>query len=225
MDLRNQSYCTAAALSSSLLKKAKRPAALGCQPLLRFHAIAEKLLLLLAASTSAAVEVTASRAATAPHFGMSHRAAAAHVAVEFCSPAESIVIAMPTLVAIPKSAIVAVSESMIIVAKIAPWLDVNSAAVMEPLEPFVIVKVPVYPAAAAIKLGMAVIEVVPRAGADEYVADEPFRTPVSVRRAGKRIVRVIAVRAYRWIMIETVSRPYLNSNGNLGVRLHRWNRQ
>ena len=179
------------------------------------------------------MEVAASRAATASHFGTAHHATAPHFTAGFCAPAESVVIAMPSLVAVPESviivvpesAIIVVPESMIIVAEFPSRLDINTVAVTEMLEALMVVKIPMNPAPAAIELGMGVIIVIPGTGANEHVSHKPFGTPIAVGRAAKWIVRVITVRAHRWIMIKAVSRPYLNADGNLGMRLHRWNRQ
>lgn len=80
------------------------------------------------------------------------------------------------------------------------------------MEPFVtmesVIKMPVMiPTTAMIPIATAIVTAAiervpietmePRAGADEYSVHEVIRTPISVRRACVRSIRVVAVSAYR----------------------------
>jgi hypothetical protein len=70
-----------------------------------------------------------------------------------------------------------------------------------------------------------IIEVVPGAGPDEDAIRKPFRSPITVRSAPKRIVGVIAVRTDGWRIVQPVARTDLHANGNLGVRIRRGEHQ
>src|SRR5579864_9805003 len=74
---------------------------------------------------------------------------------------------------------------------------------------------------------MRVIEVIPGAGADEDAVHEPLRTPVAVRRARVRRIRIEPVLTYRRrvVGIRTVSRSNLDPKRNLGMGIHDWHRQ
>jgi hypothetical protein len=67
----------------------------------------------------------------------------------------------------------------------------------------------------------------PRARADEHSIHEIIRTPVSVRRARVRSVRVISIRAYRRRPDPHCHRPNADSHSysHLRVRSARWNKQ
>ena len=74
---------------------------------------------------------------------------------------------------------------------------------------------------ASVEFRMPVIKLIPGTGADEHAAGEPFRTPITIRRAPEGIIRVKPVRAYRGSIVKAVFGTYLNANCNLGVRIDR----
>jgi hypothetical protein len=77
------------------------------------------------------------------------------------------------------------------------------------------------PVVAPVEFRMPVVEVIPGTGADEHIAREPFRSPVTIRCARKGIIRVEPVRAYRGSIVKAVIGPYLDADGNLRVRIDR----
>jgi hypothetical protein len=93
------------------------------------------------------------------------------------------------------------------------------------------VSVPVYrpsivAAAIAVKTAVSVsISAIPGAGTDEHSAHEPRRSIVPVRRAGIRIVAVVAIGAHRSRIAVTVSPIHRgtdpNSNRHLRMRISR----
>src|SRR5215472_3571853 len=64
----------------------------------------------------------------------------------------------------------------------------------------------------AIERRMQVIEMVPGACANEHAVDKPLRSPVTIRRATKRIIGIVAVRAHRRNIIKAVAWPDLDAN-------------
>jgi hypothetical protein len=64
---------------------------------------------------------------------------------------------------------------------------------------------------------MRVIPVIPRAGADKYAICKPLRTPIAYGSATERIVRIVAVRAYRRRVVITIVRPDLYPDRNLSL--------
>jgi hypothetical protein len=69
-----------------------------------------------------------------------------------------------------------------------------------------------------VERGMQEVEPIPGACADEHAVDKPPRSPITIRRAVKRIIGVVSVRTHRWSVIKTVSRPNLDADGDLGLR-------
>src|SRR5262249_38087872 len=65
---------------------------------------------------------------------------------------------------------------------------------------------------------MHVIETIPGACPDKHAVDKPLRSPVTIRRAIKRLVRVVSVRTHRRSVVVTVGRPNLDANRDLGLR-------
>jgi hypothetical protein len=57
---------------------------------------------------------------------------------------------------------------------------------------------------ALIEHWLPVVETIPRAGADEYAVDKIVRSPVTIRSAAERIVRVVSVRARRGDVVVAV---------------------
>ena len=60
-----------------------------------------------------------------------------------------------------------------------------------------------------------IVEVAPGAHADEHAVYEIVRAPVTIGRAGVRIVRIKPVFAHRRRIVNAVARPDLNADGNL----------
>src|SRR5579864_7778320 len=73
---------------------------------------------------------------------------------------------------------------------------------------------------ALVKFGMPEIEVVPRTGTDEHTAVEPFRTPISIWRAIKRIIRIVAEFTDRRRIVIAVIRTELDTDCDLRLRIH-----
>jgi hypothetical protein len=63
--------------------------------------------------------------------------------------------------------------------------------------------------------GVREVEAVPRPNADEDPVHKIVRAPVTIGRAGERIVRIKPVRAHGRRVVKAVARPDLDANGNL----------
>ena len=74
------------------------------------------------------------------------------------------------------------------------------------------------PVPALIQHWVRVVEVIPRARANEHAVDKPLRSPVAVRSAPVRIVRVVAVGACRRNVVVAVVPADMDTDRNLGRR-------
>ena len=72
------------------------------------------------------------------------------------------------------------------------------------------------PVPALIEHWLPVIETIPRPGADEHAVDKIVRSPVTVRSATERIVRVVSVRACGGNVIVAVVATDMDTDRNLG---------
>jgi hypothetical protein len=61
-----------------------------------------------------------------------------------------------------------------------------------------------------------VVEAIPRPGANEHAIDKILRSPVTVRSATERIVRVVSVWACRGNVVVTVVTTDMDTDRNLG---------
>jgi hypothetical protein len=64
----------------------------------------------------------------------------------------------------------------------------------------------------SIVYGVREVEAVPRPNADEHSVHKIVRAPVTIGRAGERIVRIKPVRAHGRRIVKAVARPNLNAD-------------
>src|SRR5215472_1957318 len=72
------------------------------------------------------------------------------------------------------------------------------------------------PVPAVIEHWVGVVETIPRPGADEHAVYKIVRSPVTVRSATERIVRVVSVRTCRGNVVVAVIMADMDTERNLG---------
>src|SRR5262249_11144359 len=108
--------------------------------------------------------------------------------------------------------------SMIVVVPPAPLIVIVPVSPPEPMEMFA-GKVDISrPVPALIQHWVRVVEVIPRARANEHPTRYPLRSPVAIRTAPESIVRVVAVGACRRNVIVAVVPADMDTDRNLGRR-------
>src|SRR5215472_17388744 len=129
--------------------------------------------------------------------------------------AEATVVAPETMIMVAESAVTVDMAEVTIATKFAvmvkaaevPIITIEATEMFPAREVYKFRAVP-----PAIERRMQVIEMVPGACANEHAVDKPLRSPVTIRRATKRIIGIVAVRAHRRNIIKAVAWPDLDAN-------------